>query len=95
MLNRLVRAFAVLVPLTLWTAPALGADMVVSREIEISGDDVTGLLARPVAEMEEELARQGCHQFSRSYWSDTTPLRAIRVEVRCKEGEDHGLLSLR
>ena len=95
MVNRLVRAIGMLVLLTFWAAPALGADTVVSREIEISGDDVTGLLAQPVAEMEEELARQGCRQFSRSYWSDTTPLRAIRVEVRCKEGEDHGLLSLR
>ena len=95
MVNRLVRMAGVLAVLTLGTAPALGADMVVSREVEISGDDVAGLLAGPVADMEWELAGQGCHAFARAYWSETTPLRALRVEVRCKEGEDHERISLR
>ncbi len=81
--------------LALWCAPALGDEMTVSREVEIRGDDVVGQLARPVAEMEEELIRRGCHALSRAYWSDTTPLRTLHVEVRCKEGDDDGRLSLR
>lgn len=81
--------------LALWCVPALGDEMTVSREVEILGDDVVGRLARLVAEMEEELTRQGCHALSRAYWSDTTPLRTLHVEVRCKEGADDGRFSLR
>jgi hypothetical protein len=86
---------SVLVAFALWYAEALGADMAVSRDVEVAGDDVAGQLQRPVADMEHELAQQGCVAFSRAYWSDTTPLRTIHVEVRCKEGNEHGRLSLR
>ncbi len=85
----------VLWALALWCAPALGAELAVLRDVEVFGDDVAGQLARPVAEMEEELIRRGCHTFSRAYWSDTTPLRTLHVEVRCKEGDEDGRLSLR
>jgi hypothetical protein len=81
--------------LVLWSAPALGAEITVSRDLEIFGDDVVGQLARPVADMEAELAQQGCRAFSRAYWSDTTPFRTLHVEVRCKEGDDGERLSLR
>src|SRR5256885_563227 len=43
----------------LLTAPALGAELAVSRDVEIYGADVTGQLAPPVAAMEAELARRG------------------------------------
>ncbi|OLC17178.1 MAG: hypothetical protein AUH77_05290 [Candidatus Rokubacteria bacterium 13_1_40CM_4_69_39] len=79
----------------LLTAPALGAELAVSRDVEIYGDDVTGQLAPPVADMEAELARRGCRAMSRAYWTDTTPLRTLHVEVRCKEGNDDDRVSLR
>jgi len=79
----------------LLTAPALGAELAVSRDVEIYGDDVTGQLASPVADMEAELAQRGCRAFSRAYWSDTTPFRTLHVEVRCKEGDEEERLSLR
>jgi hypothetical protein len=85
----------VLLALVLPFAPALGAELTVSRDVEISGDDVTGQLTPPVADMEAELARRGCHAFTRAYWSDTAPLRTLHVEVRCKEGDEDGRLSLR
>lgn len=88
-------AAAVLGLLALWTVPAFGAEMIVSREIEIAGEDVAGLLARPVAEMERELADRGCVRFARAYWSDAAPLRTLRLEVRCKDGQDNERLSLR
>lgn len=86
---------SVLVALALGWAEAQGAEMIVSRDVEVAGDDVAGQLQRPVADMEHELAQRGCVAFSRAYWSDTTPLRTIHVEVRCKEGHEHGRLSLR
>jgi hypothetical protein len=85
----------VLVALALWWVPALGAEMSVSRDVDVAGDDVVGQLTRPVADMEDELAQRGCVAFSRAYWSDTSPLRTIHIEVRCKEGSDHERLSLR
>ncbi len=85
----------VLSMLALCCVPALGAELTVSRDVEVAGDDVAGQIARPVADMEQELARQGCRAFSRAYWSDTIPLRTLHVEVRCKEGDDDGRLSLR
>ncbi len=84
-----------LVMLALWSAPTLGAEITVSRDVEIFGDDVVGQVARPVADMEAELAQQGCRVFSRAYWSDTIPFRTLHVEVRCKEGDDDERLSLR
>jgi len=86
---------SVLVALALWWAPALGAEMAVSREVDVAGDDLAGQLQQPVADMEDELAQRGCVAFSRAYWSDSTPLRTIHVEVRCKEGNEDGRLSLR
>jgi len=86
---------SVLVALALWWAPALAAEMAVSRDVEVAGDDVAEQLQRPVADMEYELAQRGCVAFTRTYWSDTTPLRTIHVDVRCKEGDEHGRLSLR
>jgi len=86
---------SVLVALALWWAPALAAEMAVSRDVEVVGDDVAEQLQRPIADMEYELAQRGCVAFTRTYWSDTTPLRTIHVEVRCKEGDEHGRLSLR
>jgi hypothetical protein len=85
----------VLTALTLRCAPAVGAEVAVSRDVEIHGDDVAGQLVLPVSDMEGELARQGCRVFSRAYWSDTTPLRTLHVEVRCKEGGNDERLSLR
>jgi hypothetical protein len=79
----------------LLTTPALGAELAVSRDVEIYGDDVIGQLAPPVADMEAELARRGCRVMSRAYWTDTTPLRTLHVEVRCKEGNDDDRVSLR
>ena len=79
----------------LLTAPALGAELAVSQDVEVYGDDVAGQLALPAADMEAELGRRGCHVFSRAYWSDTTPLRTVHVEVRCKEGNDDERVSLR
>ena len=89
------RVAGVLSALALWSAPTLGAEITVSRDLEIFGDDVVGQLARPVADMEAELAQQGCRAFSRAYWSDTTPFRTLHVEVRCKEGDEEERLSLR
>src|SRR3989442_1355819 len=79
----------------LFAATALVAELAVSRDVEIYGDDVTGQLAPPVADMEAELARRGCRAMSRAYWTDTTPLRTLHVEVRCKEGNDDDRVSLR
>lgn len=93
--RRLGWAAAVLGLLALWTVPALGAEMVASREVEVTGEDVAGLLARPVAEMERELADRGCTRFARAYWSGAAPLRTLRLEVRCKDGQDNERLSLR
>jgi len=78
----------VLSALALCCTPALGAEMVASRDIEVAGDDVAAQLARPVADMERELARRGCLMFSRAYWSDRSPLRTLHVEVPCKEVDD-------
>lgn len=89
------RVTGILSALALWCTPALGAEIAVSRDVEIFGADVAGQLARPVAEMEEELTRRGCHAFSRTYWSDTTPLRVLHVEVRCKERDEDGRLAFR
>ena len=84
-----------LLALGLFKAPALGAEMAVSRDVEIYGNDVAGQVALPVADMEAELARRGCRAFARAYWSDTTPLRTLHIEVRCKEGNDDERVSLR
>jgi len=89
-------AVGVLLAQALLSAPALGAELAVSRDVEIYGDDVTGQLAPPVADMEAELARRGCRAMSRAYWTDTTPLRTLHVEVRCREeGNDDERVSLR
>jgi len=40
-------------------------------------------LARPVAEMKQELTSLGCNQFSLAYWSEAMPTR-LRVELRCR-----------
>ena len=85
----------VLSALALWSAPTAGAEITVSRDVQIFGDDVLGQLARPVADMEAELAQRGCRAFSRAYWSDATPFRTLHIEVRCKEGDDDERLSLR
>ena len=88
------RVAGVLTALALWCAPGVGAEVAVSRDVEIHGDDVAGQLGLPVSDMEAELARQGCRVFSRAYWSDTTPLRTLHVEVRCKESDGDERLSL-
>ena len=85
----------ILMTQVLLTAPALGAELAVSQDVAVYGDDVAGQLALPVADMEAELGRRGCHAFSRAYWSDTTPLRTLHVEIRCKEGNDDERVSLR
>jgi len=85
----------ILLTQVLLTAPAPGAELAVSQDVEVYGDDVAGQLALPAADMEAELGRRGCHVFSRAYWSDTTPLRTVHVEVRCKEGNDDERVSLR
>ena len=89
------RMAGVLTAPALWCALAGGAEVGVSRDVEIHGDDVAGQLVLPVSDMEGELARQGCRVFSRAYWSDTARLRTPHVEVRCKEGGDDERLSLR
>src|SRR5207245_3276693 len=65
----------------LLTAPALGAELAVSRDVEIYGDDVTGQLAPPVGDMEAELARRGWRGMSRGYWADTTRLSHLTPRV--------------
>ena len=88
------RVIGVLSALALWHAPAFGAEMVVSRDIEILGEDVVGHLERPMAEMEEELTRQGCRAVTRAFWSDSVPLRILHVELRCKDSGAKERLSL-
>src|SRR5256885_8313938 len=72
----------------LLTAPALGAELAVSRDVEIYGDDVTGQLAPPVADMEAELARRGCHAVALPYLALNTPLRTLHPPGRFKGGKD-------
>jgi len=65
----------VLSVLALRCVPALGAEMTVSRYVEISGDDVASQLGLAVSDMKAELALRGCRAFSRASWFDTTLLR--------------------
>src|SRR3989441_7387292 len=83
-------AAGVLLAQALLTAPALGAELAVSRDVEIYGDDVAGQLAPPVADMEAELARRGCPAMSRAHWTHTTPPPPPHPPGRCKEGQDRG-----
>ncbi len=85
----------VLFALALWFTPVFGAELRLSQDVAIHGEDVVGQLARPVTEMEEALAQRGCHAFTRAYWSDITPLRTLHVEVRCTEASDEERLGLR
>lgn len=59
-----------------------GAEVAIWREVPVHGEDLAGQLARPVAEMKQQLANEGCDQVSLAYWSLGVPLR-LRVEVRC------------
>ena len=59
------------------------------------GAFTAGQLGLPIVDTEAELGRQGCRAFSRAYWTDTTPLRTLHVEVRCKEGKDDERVGLR
>src|SRR5256885_2171391 len=78
----------------LLTAPALGAELAVSRDVEIYGDDVTGQLAPPVADMEAELARRGGRAVSPACWTHTPPRPPLPVAGGCKEGNDADPVSL-
>lgn len=70
--------------LALSPAHAVGGEGAVWREIAVHGEDVLGQVARPVAELKEELMTQGCTEFSLAYWSGELPAR-LRVEVRCRD----------
>lgn len=68
--------------IALWGVPAHAAEVTVGRDVVVSGEDLPGQLAQPVAEMERQLSELGCSRFSRAYWSGDTPAR-LRIEVRC------------
>lgn len=66
----------------LWAAPAFGAEMAISREVAVHGQDLKGQLGQPLAAMKQELASQGCGQIAVAIWTMDVPTR-LRVEVRC------------
>ncbi|MFQ5829875.1 MAG: hypothetical protein ACE5JD_12065 [Candidatus Methylomirabilia bacterium] len=75
-------AAGVLLLIALSAGQASGAEVALSREIAVHGQNLSGLIAQPVSEMKRELGKKGCIQFSLAYWSVNTPTR-LRVEVRC------------
>ena len=74
--------------LALWTGQGVGGEVAISREIAVHGQDLASQLARPVAEMKQELTYLGCNQFSLTYWSVDIPTH-LRVEVRCRSWTGH------
>jgi hypothetical protein len=68
--------------IALWAVPGYTAEVTSGRDVVVSGEDLPGQLAQPVAEMERQLSELGCSRFSRAYWSGDTPAR-LRIEVRC------------
>jgi len=62
----------------------VGAEVVLSREVTVHGENLVGQLTQPIAEMKQELATKGCSEFSLAYWSVNGPTR-LHVEVRCAE----------
>ena len=89
------RALLVLATVTLSLRPAWGEDMLLSRKVSARGDDVTARVERAVAEMKRELASQGCDRIAVAYWSESVPLKHLRVEVRCRDEEkDESLAAL-
>lgn len=82
-----VRTLLLLVTLASLIRPAWGEDMLISREVSARGDDVTTRLDSAVTEMKRQLATQGCDRIAVAYWSESIPLKHLRVEVRCRDGE--------
>ncbi len=69
--------------LALWTGRGAADEVAIRREVAVQGGDLVGQLARPIAEMKQELTNLGCSEFSVAYWSVDT-LTRFRVEVRCR-----------
>lgn len=89
------RALLLAAVLTLGAGPAWSADVSLSREISAHGDDLTTRLDSAVADMKRELQSQGCGRIVVAYWSESVPLKRLRVEVRCRDGEkDEALAAL-
>lgn len=69
--------------LSLWAGQGVGGETAIWREVGVHGGDLADQLARPVAEMKQQLTSLGCDQFSLAYWSEATPTR-LRVELSCR-----------
>jgi hypothetical protein len=89
-----IRAVLVVLLLALLPGPTWGAELRLSREIPARGDDIAARLDGTVAELKRELAALGCRRITAAYWSDTVPLTRLRVEVRCRDGEDDAVAAL-
>ena len=65
--------------------PAHGwaAEVALSREVTIQGENLVGQLAPPIAEMKRELTAKGCGEFSLAYWTVEDSSTRLHVEVRC------------
>ncbi|MFQ5830138.1 MAG: hypothetical protein ACE5JD_13430 [Candidatus Methylomirabilia bacterium] len=77
-----VAAGCLVISLALFAAPAGGAEVTISREVTVHGENLGGQLAQPLAKMKEQLMSQGCKEFSVAFWTVGIPSR-VRVEVRC------------
>lgn len=67
--------------------------MWLAREISARGDDITARLDNAVADMKRELKVQGCGRVAVAYWSESVPLKRLRVEVRCRDEEEDGAVA--
>lgn len=65
-------------------APVFAAGPTLSRTFEVHGDEMSERLEAMVDDMKRELAGDGCPDPAVAYWSESTPLWRLRVEVRCR-----------
>lgn len=89
MIKRLVFLALLACPL-----PSLAADLRISREVTVYGENLAGNLNRTVEEIKRELVDRDCEGFTVAYWSDSVPLQRLNVEVTCRRSEPDEALAL-